>query len=84
MNMVKRNFMEAITFYDRNKWLTLFCVIGLIFTTDIAFFNGLGGVCYNIGVCQCYCVSLCFSGWDVVNVIFLISKIYFAASSMFY
>lgn len=50
MNMIKRNFMEAITFYGINKWLTLFCVIGLIFTTDISFFNGLRGVCYNIGV----------------------------------
>lgn len=42
--------MEARTFYGRNIWLTLFCVIGLIFTTDIAFFNGLGGVCYNIAL----------------------------------
>lgn len=50
MNMVKRNYFEAKSFYRRNIWLTVFCVIGLISTTVITFFNGLGGICYNISL----------------------------------
>lgn len=60
MGIVKRNFIEAKSFYGRNKCLTLFCIIGLIFTTYIALFNGLGGVCYNISVLSMLLGSIMF------------------------
>lgn len=50
METIRRNVAEAISFYDRNVWLTGFCVICLFFTTAMVLLYGIGGIYYDISL----------------------------------